>query len=512
MRTRFGPLAIGLVVGGIVAGGIGYAAIPHSTTKQITACIQKNGTNKGATRIIDAQRGAACRSTETRIEWSATGAVWRGNWSANALYNVNDIVYHQGTSYRARSASGGVTPGTSSAFWVFFARGGAAGPAGSAGPPGPDGTDGSDNTIDRPGHASTNVDDTANGVGRYASVAIGEDGLLVIAHQDSTAGALRVTHCDDIACTTSTSTTVDDLLGDNVGLYVSMTIGADGLPIIAHQNGAIGALRVSHCDDIACTSATSTTVDDPANYVGLYTSITIGADGLPIIAHRDNTDQALRVTHCDDITCTSAASNNVDDPGNNVGSDPSIVIGTDGLAVIAHYDATAGALRVSHCVDLACTSVTNNNVDDPSDNVGLHTSITIGPDGSPVVAHHNLSDGGLRISRCDDAACTTATSTTIDDPTNIVGMQSSISIGADGLPIIAHHDVTDGELRISHCSNASCTSATTMASDVGNVGWEPSIAIGTDHLPIIAHQDTDADALRVTHCSNRFCLPNHRPR
>ncbi len=122
LRSRVGTIAVGVVIGGLVAGGISYAAIPHAKTKQITACILKSGTNKGATRIIDAQRGATCKSTETQIEWSDAGVNWRGTWNQTAAYEINDVVYYEGTSWRARRTNTNVTPGTSSADWIYPRR------------------------------------------------------------------------------------------------------------------------------------------------------------------------------------------------------------------------------------------------------------------------------------------------------------------------------------------------------------------------------------------------------
>jgi hypothetical protein len=46
-----------------------------------------------------------------------------------------------------------------------------------------------------------------------------------------------------------------------------------------------------------------TTVDNPANHVGWETSIAIGVDGLAIIAHPDATAEALRVTKCRTPAC-----------------------------------------------------------------------------------------------------------------------------------------------------------------------------------------------------------------
>ena len=48
-------------------------------------------------------------------------------------------------------------------------------------------------------------------------------------------------------------------------------------------------LKVAKCNDVACAGAdeTITTVDDPANWWGAYTSIALGADGFPVISYRD---------------------------------------------------------------------------------------------------------------------------------------------------------------------------------------------------------------------------------
>lgn len=46
-----------------------------------------------------------------------------------------------------------------------------------------------------------------------------------------------------------------------------------------------------------------TTVDDAANEVGLYTSIAIGADGLPVISYYDASAHALKVAKCGTRSC-----------------------------------------------------------------------------------------------------------------------------------------------------------------------------------------------------------------
>jgi hypothetical protein len=79
-----------------------------------------------------------------------------------------------------------------------------------------------------------------------------------------------------------------------VGRYTSISIGADALPIISYLDAANGDLKVAHCSDTACTTATTTVIDTTGD-VGYYTSITIGDDGQPVISYYDLTNSALKV-------------------------------------------------------------------------------------------------------------------------------------------------------------------------------------------------------------------------
>lgn len=354
------------------------------------------------------------------------------------------------------------------------------------------------------------VDDPANAVGEYNSLAIGADGLAVISHAEYTAvnvARLRVTRCTSVACTSATSYAVDDP-ANTVGVHTSIAVGADGLPIIAHQDLTAGTLRVTHCSNVSCSSGTSTTVDDPAGAVGQFTSIAIGTDGLAIISHFDDATDGLRVTHCNNVVCTSATSVTVDNPADVVGRYSSLKVGTDGLAIISHWDETAGALRVTHCSNVICSAATSLNVDDPATSVGIYSSLAIGSDGLPIISHQGFSTSTLRVTHCETVTCSVATSLDVDDPANLVGRHTSIAIGADGIPVISHNDFTANALRVTRCNDVACTSATSTTlgpTSTNTVGAKTSIAIGTDGLPIIAHRDQTQDQLLVTKCASRSC-------
>jgi hypothetical protein len=361
---------------------------------------------------------------------------------------------------------------------------------------------------------STIAHDPANEVGAYASIAIGADGLPVISHQDNTASVLLVTRCGNAACSAGNETvTADDGNQLNlVGLETSIAIGADGLPVISHRDITASALRVTKCGNAGCTAGNvSTTVDGGAGSAGLYSSIAVDADGLPVISHQDVTSAALRVTRCGNPACTSGnVSTTVDNVSNAVGFHTSITVDVDGRPVIAHFDATASALRVTKCGNPACTTGNvSTTVDGPPHAVGEFPSIALGADGLPVISHRDISADGLRVTRCGNPACTAGNiSTTVDDPGNQVGLHTSIVMGADGLPLIAHQDGTARALRVTRCGNAACTAgniSTTVDDPVNQVGLYASIAIGADGLPVIAYRDSTARALRVTKCGTPSC-------
>jgi len=253
--------------------------------------------------------------------------------------------------------------------------------------------------------------------------------------------------------------------------------------------------------------------------VGHYTSVTIGADGLGLISYHDSTNGDLKVAHCSNAACTTAIKTTLDSDW-HVGGDTSITSGADGLGLISYYDIGNSALKVAHCSNVECTEATKTTLDSEG-NVGASTSITIGADGLGLVSYHDDSNLGLKVAHCSNVECTEATKTTLDSDGN-VGYYTSITIGADGLGLISYTDHSNftSALKVAHCSNAACTTATktTVDSDWGT-GYYTSITIGTDGLGLISYADLPNSGgilanfyLKVLHCENAFCSPHFRRR
>ena len=106
----------------------------------------------------------------------------------------------------------------------------------------------------------------------------------------------------NVACSSATTSTLDST--GLVGQYTSSSIGIDGLGVISYydSSGSNLDLKVAHCVDVACSAATSTTLDSPGT-VGWYTSLAIGADGLPLVTYRDVSGTAVKVAHCPNVFC-----------------------------------------------------------------------------------------------------------------------------------------------------------------------------------------------------------------
>ena len=134
-RTVSGNRAVtGFVVGviatmTIAGGGVAIASIPSSSTAKFTGCVAKTG---GALRVIDAQAGKKCKSTEKTISWSK-GWTHRGAWASGTAYKPGDVVTQNGSSYVARVKSTGSSPAGSATAWGLLAAAGATGPAGATG-------------------------------------------------------------------------------------------------------------------------------------------------------------------------------------------------------------------------------------------------------------------------------------------------------------------------------------------------------------------------------------------
>ncbi|MGQ0536921.1 MAG: hypothetical protein ACT4PT_12725 [Methanobacteriota archaeon] len=99
--------------------------------------------------------------------------------------------------------------------------------------------------------------------------------------------------------------------------------------------------------------------------------------------------------------------------------------------------------------------------------------------------------------------------TRLDDQA-FVQRPTSMTIGTDGLPVVAYHDATFADLKVAKCGNAACSAGNTITTvdNIGDVGSYTSIAIGTDGLPVISYADGTSRDLKLAHLANEFGVHN----
>ena len=362
----------------------------------------------------------------------------------------------------------------------------------------------------------TPVDD-GNNVGKFVSATIGSDGLGLISYQDVTAKALKVAHCGDPSCTSATTTALATVVNGVAGFDTSVAVGADGLGIISYTATKLGQasfLDVAHCENLACSKATITQLD---SQVGLGTSIMVGADGLPLISYQTLlSPQRLKFAHCSNAACTAAALHqpSVSGPagGADVGAGSSLALAPfdlnmDGAPVVTFLDTTNDTLWATRCTDVECAHVTGaTQLADGVDSA----SLTIADDGRALVAVGSETQQ-LRFVHCLTLnSCSTFDTTPV--PFLLAGaVKVSLTIGPDGIPILLG-SLPGSAILTLRCADPVCAGFGPVS--VFPSGGSPSIALtmGADGLPLAAYYDPTGDALHVVHCSNVFCAPFFRRR
>ncbi len=307
-----------------------------------------------------------------------------------------------------------------------------------------------------------------NGEGAGTAIAIGVDGRPVIAFRNGDRGALTVAHCGDPRCEDPGAITITELDpgegrpidGVDNGSWPSIAIGADGLPIIAYHDAARGALKIAHCEDGACTQATIAILDRGGSNadgdgVGTDTAIAIGPDDLPVVAFRDAKDQALKLARCSDERCTQAViSTVVREPGLDPGHNTSMQLGPDGSPLLLYGDwsATEPGIYYARCASPTCEAATLRQVDNPALGETADPALGLDEDGLPVIAFRQREPGDerasrvLRVVRCGDLDCRTVSEPVDVDAKGRTGYSTVVLRLNDGTLALAYGDATEGAL------------------------------------------------------------------
>ena len=258
--------------------------------------------------------------------------------------------------------------------------------------------------------------------GSVTSMAVGLDGLPLFTMQvlGSSGGSPRVAirHCGSLDCVAPGVLTYLDQ-GDGVGRFSAVANGSDGFPFVVYSYEMDG---MTHLKTVHCTSRTCQqggfdppVVLDDVSSVRAAPSLAIGSDGLPIVSYVDETTRTLKVAHCDDVACGSATVRDVKqlsgravDPANR-DEQTSMAIGIDGLPLVLFPDDPLDTLSVAHCADVACFA-TDSMVTIDTGIAAPVGSLAITSDGLPAIAYlwnstTTAGDSEVILAHCETITC-----------------------------------------------------------------------------------------------------------
>jgi hypothetical protein len=173
--------------------------------------------------------------------------------------------------------------------------------------------------------------------------------------------------------------------------------------------------------------------------------------------------------------------------------------GTCAAGTLVGYDRT-GAV---------CSGLMGSVAVDTGGNLGGFSSLVLDEVGRPVIAYTDYANGDLKVVHCGNPTCTSGnTIATVDASGQSGNGGTSVVLDAKGWPVVAYSDNAVNDLRVAHCQDEVCGTAEIRTVDsVGNVGSGPSLALDAAGYPVISYYEGagGAGSLKLAHCTDNDC-------
>ena len=189
------------------------------------------------------------------------------------------------------------------------------------------------------------------------SIAATPEGKALVAfrgfNQDQSPHPLRLGWCNVANCDNASVITIDDR---TVGL-VALAVSGDGRPVMAYVPGLSenSELAVAVCEDAVCSAWSGAEVSLTEIQA---VSVAVMPTGVPVVAYVDQHDGAKEVLLlvCQELSCTQSTEVSIDTMPGQLAIH--VTVGGDGLPLVAvlQRDGTEVHLWRYHCLDVLCSA------------------------------------------------------------------------------------------------------------------------------------------------------------
>jgi hypothetical protein len=335
------------------------------------------------------------------------------------------------------------------------------------------------------------------GRGHRPSALRSAEGHLFVAHSEPSAGRVHGTLCNDLHCTAPQTPVFAEQAG--LGSRVVLALPPGGPPGVFHHDAARGDVLAARCTTPACTAFERRIAFNGLPVGG--SRLALRGDGAPLVAYIRERQPWLAV--CANPACTLFTRRAL--PGANSDPRPGLGVRPDGRPFA--YFSNVGGSRAFDCSDAACSDGVGREVSGTGNSTGSVLELALRADGRPVLLYTVSNQNDVHVFLCADVDCSSGSARLLVDEPTASTFLAGFALAIDGadhpLALYARSSNGSHELRMARCDDPDCLTATvTTVGTPQNFQAQP-LAVRSDDRPVFI--DGSYGERRLSICSDPAC-------